>query len=243
MIMSVLNPSGDPMGAAIYDYHKNGKADTLVVRSSMFDDDEIPVEDLFRSFENMPKLEQAALEAAHGRILDVGAGSGCHSLELLKMGKEVAAIDISPLSVSVMLDRGVPARQVNFYDPAFNEKYDTILMLMNGTGIMGNLGNVIPFFSRLKALLQPGGCVLIDSSDLRYLFEEEDGSLMIDLADEYYGQLDYQMQYKGVVGEPFDWLYLDFNTLAYYAEENGFDAELVAEGEHYDYLAKLTLHV
>ena len=241
--MSVLNPSGDPMGAAIYDYHKNGKADTLVVRSSMFDDDEIPVEDLFRSFENMPKLEQAALEAAHGRILDVGAGSGCHSLELLKMGKEVAAIDISPLSVSVMLDRGVPARQVNFYDSAFNEKYDTILMLMNGTGIMGNLGNVIPFFSRLKALLQPGGCVLIDSSDLRYLFEEEDGSLMIDLADEYYGQLDYQMQYKGVVGEPFDWLYLDFNTLAYYAEENGFDAELVAEGEHYDYLAKLTLHV
>lgn len=241
--MSVLNPSGDPMGAAIYDYHKTGKADTLVVRSSMFDDDEIPVEDLFRSFENMPKLEQAALEAAHGRILDVGAGSGCHSLELLKMGKEVAAIDISPLSVSVMLDRGVPARQVNFYDSAFNEKYDTILMLMNGTGIMGNLGNVIPFFSRLKALLQPGGCVLIDSSDLRYLFEEEDGSLMIDLADEYYGQLDYQMQYKGVVGEPFDWLYLDFSTLAYYAEENGFDAELVAEGEHYDYLAKLTLHV
>ena len=241
--MSVLNPSGDPMGAAIYDYHKTGKADTLVVRSSMFDDDEIPVEDLFRSFEHMPRLEQIALETSQGRILDVGAGSGCHSLELLKMGKDVSAIDISPLAVSVMLERGVPARQVNFYDPAFDEKYDTILMLMNGTGIMGNLDNVVPFFARLKALLQPGGCVLIDSSDLRYLFEEEDGSLMIDLADEYYGQLDYQMQYKGVVGEPFDWLYLDFNTLAYYAEENGFDAELVAEGEHYDYLAKLTLHV
>lgn len=241
--MSVLNPLGDPMGAAIYDYHKTGKADTLVVRSSMFDDDEIPVEDLFRSFENMPKLEQIALEAAQGRVLDVGAGSGCHSLELLRMGKDVSAIDISPLSVEVMLERGVPARQVNFFDPAFDEKYDTVLMLMNGTGIMGNLDNASSFFARLKALLQPGGCVLIDSSDLRYLFEEEDGSLMIDLADEYYGQLDYQMQYKGVVGEPFDWLYLDFNTLAYYAEENGFDAELVAEGEHYDYLAKLTLHV
>ena len=231
------------MGAAIYDYHKTGKADTLVVRSSMFDDDEIPVEDLFRSFGDMPELEQAALKAAQGRILDVGAGSGCHSLELIRMGKEVSAIDISPLSVEVMLERGVPARQVNFYDPAFDEKYDTVLMLMNGTGIMGNLDNASAFFARLKDILAPGGCVLIDSSDLRYLFEEEDGSLMIDLADEYYGQLDYQMQYKGVVGEPFDWLYLDFNTLAYYAEENGFDAELVAEGEHYDYLAKLTLHV
>lgn len=241
--MSVLNPLGDPMGAAIYDYHKTGKADTLVVRSSMFDDDEIPVADLFRTFKDMPRLEQIALEMAQGRILDVGAGSGCHSLELLKMGKEAVAIDISPLSVNVMLERGVPARQVNFYDSAFDERFDTVLMLMNGTGIIGNLDNIGQFFERLKALLQPEGCVLIDSSDLRYLFEEEDGSIMIDLADEYYGQLDYQMQYKDVVGEPFDWLYLDFNTLAYYAEEYGFCAELVAEGEHYDYLARLTLHV
>ena len=227
------------MGAAIYDYHKNGKADTLVVRSSMFDDDEIPVADLFRSFEDMPFLEQKALELAHGRILDVGAGSGCHSIALMKMGKDVTAIDISPLSVQVMLDRGVHARQVNFYDPAYDVKFDTVLMLMNGTGIIGNLDNIENFFTRLKTVLNPDGCVLIDSSDLRYLFEEEDGSLMIDLADDYYGQLDYQMQYKGVVGEPFDWLYLDFNTLAYYAEEYGFCAELVAEGEHYDYLARI----
>ena len=229
------------MGAAIYDYHKNGKADTLVVRSSMFEDDEIPVADLFRSFEDMPFLEQKALELAHGRILDVGAGSGCHSIELMKMGKDAAAIDISPLAVQVMLDRGVHARQVNFYDPSYDEKFDTILLLMNGTGIMGNLDHATDFFKALKRLLNPGGKVLIDSSDLRYLFEEEDGSLMIDLAGDYYGQLDYQMQYKGVVGEPFDWLYLDFNTLAYYAEENGFKAEVVAEGEHYDYLASLTL--
>ena len=142
-----------------------------------------------------------------------------------------------------MLERGIHARQVNFYDPSFDERFDTVLMLMNGTGIIGNLDNIGQFFERLKTLLQPEGCVLIDSSDLRYLFEEEDGSIMIDLADEYYGQLDYQMQYKDVVGEPFDWLYLDFNTLAYYAEEYGFCAELVAEGEHYDYLARLTLHV
>lgn len=238
---SVLSPVGDPMGAAIYDYYKDGKADRLIVRSSMFDDDEIPVADLFRSFEEMPELEQTALEMAEGRILDVGAGSGCHSLALMKMGKNSTAIDISPLSVQVMLDRGVPARQVNFYDPSFDERFDTVLMLMNGTGIIGNLDNIGRFFGRLKELLAPAGCVLIDSSDLRYLFEEEDGSIMIDLAGDYYGQLDYQMQYKGVAGEPFDWLYLDFNTLAYHAEEHGFMAELAAEGAHFDYLAKLTL--
>lgn len=237
----MLPIAADPMGAAIYDFHKTGNADTLIVRSSMFEDDEIPVEDLFRSFEGMPSLEQYALELAEGRILDVGAGSGCHSLALQKMGKTAFAIDISPLSVKVMKERGVDARQVNLYDPAFTDKFDTVLMLMNGTGIIGCLENMPVFFDRMRELLTPGGSLLIDSSDLRYLFEEEDGSLMIDLADDYYGQLDYQMVYKNVEGEPFDWLYVDFDTLAYYAEESGFKAELLAEGDHYDYLARLSI--
>jgi SAM-dependent methyltransferase len=143
--------------------------------------------------------------------------------------------------VQAMKERGIDARLINFYDESFTEKFDTLLMLMNGTGIIGNLDNIHIFFARIKQLLKPGGCLLIDSSDLRYLFEEEDGSIMIDLADDYYGQVDYQMQYKDSVGESFDWLYLDFNTLAYYAEECGLNAEVVAEGEYYDYLAKITL--
>lgn len=236
----VLIPGGDPMGAAIYDFHKNGTADVLRVFSSQFEEDEIPVADLFREYDDMPELERIALDEASGEILDVGAGSGCHSVALMKMGKSAVAIDISPLSVEVMKERGVDALQVNLYDESFDRKFDTVLMLMNGTGIIGNLDNMPVFFERMKQLLKPGGSTLIDSSDLRYLFEEEDGSLMIDLADDYYGQLDYQMQYKDVHGEPFDWLYVDFDTLAFYAEESGFDAELLAEGEHYDYLAKLT---
>ena len=241
MEKSVLSAGGDPMGAAIYDFHRNGSADVLKVYSSDFDDDEIPVSDLFREYEDMPYIERVALDLAAGRILDVGAGSGCHSLALAKAGKESVAIDISPLSVEVMRERGVDARLVNLYDESFAEKFDTVLMLMNGTGIIGTLENMETFFTRIRQLLNPGGCVLIDSSDLRYLFEEEDGSLMIDLADDYYGLVDYQMQYKDVLGEPFDWLYVDFDTLAYYAEENGFMAEMVANGEHYDYLARLTL--
>lgn len=228
------------MGAAIYDFHKNGTADVLRVFSSQFEEDEIPVADLFREYDDMPELERIALDEASGEILDVGAGSGCHSVALMKMGKSAVAIDISPLSVEVMKERGVDALQVNLYDESFDRKFDTVLMLMNGTGIIGNLDNMPVFFERMKQLLKPGGSILIDSSDLRYLFEEEDGSLMIDLADDYYGQLDYQMQYKDVSGEPFDWLYVDFDTLAFYAEESGFDAVLLAEGEHYDYLAKLT---
>ena len=239
----ILTPEADPMGRAIYEYHKYGKADDVIVHSSMFDDDVIPVETLYRTFDQMPALEQKALEFATGDILDVGAGSGCHSLALKEMGKNSVAVEISSLSVEVMKERGVDARLVNFYDSSFNETYDTILMLMNGTGIIGNLDNIQTFFSRIKQLLKPGGSLLIDSSDLSYLYEEEDGSLMIDLADDYYGLVDFQMQYKDSMGEPFDWLYLDFNTLSYYAEESGFTAELIEEGEYYDYLARLTLKV
>lgn len=230
----------DPMGAAILDYHRHGKADALVVRSSMFDDDQIPVNDLFREFSQMPYIEQYALEQARGRILDVGAGCGCHSMALKEMGKSQTAIDISPLSVQVMRERGLDARLINFFDDNFTGKFDTILMLMNGTGIIGRLENMPEFFSRLRSLLSPGGCVLIDSSDLSYLYEDEDGTLEIDLADEYYGLVDYQMAYKDIEGEVFDWLYVDFGTLEYYAQENGFHAELIAEGGHYDYLARLT---
>lgn len=239
--MKIHNAMADPMGAAIYDYHKTGKAGKLIVHSSMFEDDEIPVADLFRTYKDMPRLEQKALELAHGRILDVGAGSGCHSSALTQMGKEAYAIDISPLSVKVMQERGLDASLTDFYDARFTERFDTILMLMNGTGIIGTMERLPEFFCRLKQLLKPGGSVIIDSSDLCYLFEEEDGSMMIDLAGDYYGQLDYQMEYKGMLGEPFDWLYLDFSTLNAAAEKHGFKAGLLAEGDHYDYLARLTV--
>ena len=238
----LLSPNKDPMGYAIADYHAKGKAGKLRVFSSQFEEDEIPVAQLFRSFDDMPELEQEALRLANGKILDCGAGSGCHALALQAMGKAVEAIDISPRSVEVMQQRGVKqAYCINLFDENYLQKFDTILMLMNGSGIIGKLENMGAFFAKMKQLLNPGGCIYMDSSDLRYLFEDEDGSFLVDLAGGYYGEIDFQMQYKQVKGEPFDWLYVDFQTLSYYASENGFQAELVREGEHYDYLACLKI--
>lgn len=242
MNTSLLTPNKDPMGAAIADFYTKGKAAKLRVLSSQFDEDEIPVEQLFRTFDEMPPLEQEALRLASGKILDCGAGSGCHALALQDMGKEVEAIDISPRSVEVMQKRGVKqAYCVNLFDENYLQKFDTILMLMNGSGIIGKLENMSAFFTKMKQILNPGGCIYMDSSDLRYLFEDEDGSFLMDLAGDYYGEIDYRMQYKQVRGEVFDWLYVDFQTLSLYAEANGFKAELVQEGEHYDYLACLKM--
>lgn len=231
------------MGTAIADYYKNGVAGRLRVFSPDFDEDEIPVSTLFREFDEMPEIEREALKLASGRVLDVGAGAGCHSLALQDMGKDVTAIDISPLSIDTAQKRGVEKAMLkDFFSMSADEgKYDTILFLMNGIGIAGSIDALPVFFGKIRELLTADGCVLLDSSDIRYVFENEDGSLDINLDDNYYGELEYQMQYKRVKGEPFPWLYIDFATLQGYAEENGFEAEMVLEGEHYDYLAKLTL--
>lgn len=240
--MSITLDTGkDPMGTAIAEYYAKGRAAKLRVFSSQFYEDEIPVDILFRTLDDMPPQEQEALRLCRGRVLDVGAGSGCHSLELQGRGMEVVAIDISTLSVDVMRQRGIDARVADFFDKTFDEKFDTILMAMNGIGIVGKIERLPEYFMRLKQILAPGGQVLLDSSDIRYVFENEDGSLDIDPDSGYYGEIDYRMQYRGIRGETFDWLYIDFDTLSTYAKQYGFRCEKCIDGEHYDYLARLSM--
>ena len=230
------------MGAAILDFQKTGKAGKLRVLSSMFEEDEMPVKHLFRSYHDMPKLEKMALDLARGKVLDVGAGAGCHSLAL-QTTHSIKTIDISPLSCEAMKLRGVKDVEcINLFNPQLgnNDGFDTILLLMNGTGIAGKIANLPALFQRLKSLLNPNGQILIDSSDLKYIYENEDGSFDIDLNGPYYGEVDYQMVYGKTEGEPFDWLYVDFPLLKSIAESCGLHGELIAEGEHYDYLARLS---
>ena len=240
-MQTVTNKEKDPMGRAISDYYHPRKAGKLRVLSSMFYEDEIPVATLFRNFADMPIQEQKAIELCRGNVLDVGAGSGCHSVILKERGLAPVAIDISELSVEVMKERGLDARNINFFDETFTEKFDTILLAMNGIGIVGKIDRLPLFFRSIKRLLAPGGQVLLDSSDISYVFMDDDGGMDIDLAAGYYGEIDYKMRYKNITGAPFDWLYIDFDTLSMYAEEHGFICEKCIDGEHYDYLARLTL--
>ena len=234
-----MNDKMDPMGRAIADYWKNKKADRLRVFSPMFEEDELPLATLFRKYKNMPEIEKKALDMAKGRTLDVGAGSGCHSLVLQQKCIDVTAIDISPLSVETMKERGVKnALEQDFF--TLEGQYDTIIMLMNGIGIVGTLERLPEFFRQLDKILAPGGQVLCDSSDISYVFEDEDGMLDIPNEMDYYGEHSFQMQYKDTIGEPFDWLYIDADTLREKAAVNGYAVEVVAEGEHYDYLARIT---
>ncbi|MBO7608901.1 MAG: class I SAM-dependent methyltransferase [Muribaculaceae bacterium] len=234
-----MNKRKDPMGQAIADYNCTGRAARLQVFSPMFDNDVMPLEVLFRGYEDMPALERTALDMAKGRVLDVGAGAGCHSLILQERGMDVTAIDISPLSVETMKARGV--KQVieqDFF--TLTGQYDTVLMLMNGIGIVGRLKRMPEFFACLDHILSPGGQVLCDSSDISYLYEDTNG--LIQLPDDvtYYGEHAFTMKYKDIKGDPFPWLYVDATTLRKAAQNCGYNVEVVAEGNHYDYLARIT---
>ena len=240
MDINTLPEQEDPMGAAIRDYFRQGKSAQLKVLSSLFDDDEMPVAHLFRSYHEMPPLEQRALNEARGKVLDVGAGAGCHALALQERGFDVTAVDISPLSCETMKERGVANVEcVNIFNQRFQERFDTLLLLMNGTGIAGKLSRLPQLLSRLKQLMNPSAQILIDSSDLRYVYEDENGVLDVDLDGAYYGEVDYQMTYRNNIGKSFDWLYADSVVLAECCRQCGLKCEILAQGNHYDYLARI----
>ncbi|WP_034921373.1 class I SAM-dependent methyltransferase [Gillisia sp. CAL575] len=231
----------DVFGKAISAYYQQQDETPILVHSPDFDDDEILVPYLFRNFKEMPPLEQAALEKASGRILDVGCGAGSHALFLQKdKNLEVTAIDISEGALEICKARGIKdARKIDYFNLE-NEKFDTILLLMNGTGIIGKLENLDRFFQHSKSLLSKNGQIIIDSSDLSYLFDpDEDGGIWIDPDAPYYGELEFSISYKGERSSEFSWLYLDYSSLALAAEGNNFSCELLKKGEHYDYLAIL----
>jgi SAM-dependent methyltransferase len=241
--VSKLKNNPDIFGKAITAYYESGDEEDIVVHSADFDDDVIPVPYLFRSYADMPELEQKALQSCRGKILDVGCGAGSHALYLQEeRGLKVTAIDTSAGAIEICRKRGVSDARTIAFEDLSEEKFDTILLLMNGTGIVGKMKFLDAFFQQLKNLLFEDGQVLIDSSDLIYLFDEdEDGGIWVDASEGYYGELTYRLSYKGETSESFDWLYLDFDSLYLAAGKNGFNCELLFEGAHYDYLARLTL--
>lgn len=236
------NIDSDSLGKGLQSYYNGNLQAKYSVYSDIADTERWPISTFFRKFENMPKNEQIALSDCVGRVLDVGAGAGSHSLWLQERNHKVTAIDISEGAIDVMTKRGVEdVRKIDYFDFK-DEKYDTLLLLMNGIGIIQTLDRLPVFFEKAKSLLNEKGIILLDSSNLIYLFMEEDGSAMINLnSDKYYGEVEYRMDFCNHHGIPFKWVFVDFETLKDVAEENGFKCEKVYEDDHYLYLAKLSL--
>ena len=231
----------DPFGQAIHDFNLKGKAADLVINSNYTEDEKIPLSYLFRSEKEMPPLELIALKQCRGKILDVGAAAGCHSILLQKKGFNVTALEKSELAAEVLKSRGIQKVICDDIYTFSGQAFDTILLLMNGTGIGETIEGLKKLLLHLKSLLTETGQILIDSSDIKYLFEEEDGSLWIDMANaNYYGEMEYEVTYKNDKSK-FKWLFIDSDTFENIAKEVGLQYKIVAEGEHHDFLAQLKL--
>jgi SAM-dependent methyltransferase len=232
----------DLFGKAILDYQTHNSPEDLITETSISEADEMSVAYLFRSFAEMPQLEQKALQLATGKVLDVGCGAGSHALYLQEKGFDVTAIDISANAIKTCELRGLKKAKVQDIMQLEGDQYDTILLLMNGAGMCGRLKNISNFLQKLKTLLMDTGQVLVDSSDIIYMFDEdEEGGKWIPTDVDYYGEVVFDITYKGEKENAFDWMYIDYNTLQNAAVANGFQCEVVLEGEHFDYLAKLSL--
>lgn len=212
--------SKDPIGQAIEDYINGNSTAVITVQSDLSEDDEIPISYLFRSLEEMPELEQIAIENCTGTVLDVGCGAGPHIRALSAKGINCEGIEVSSKAATYLREEGFTIYAQDFL--AFSEKqYDTLLLLMNGLGLAGKLQDLSQFLLHAKSLLKEGGKILCDSTDVRYFYEDEDGSVWIDLNAKYYGEFKFKMQYKSYTTDWFDWLYVDFETLKATAESVG----------------------
>lgn len=236
----------DLFGLAILDYQTNNSPEDIITETSISEADPMSVAYLFRNFKDMPEIEQLALSLTKGRVLDVGCGAGSHTLYLQNEKQlDVTAVDISANAITACANRGIKnaiVADVMQLKAEVHGKFDTILLLMNGAGMCGKLKNISPFLTQLKTLLADGGQILLDSSDIIYMFDEdEDGGKWIPGTQDYYGEVIFHLRYKGMDEIPFDWMYIDYNTLQNAANAHGFQCKLLKEGTHYDYLAQLTL--
>lgn len=232
----------DAYGKGLMAYQEGKKNAKFTVKSNIAETERWDISVFFRNESQMPEAETIALNHCKGKVLDAGAGAGSHSLWLKNKGFEVTSIDISEGAVEVMRKRNVTdARLEDFFLLSDSQKYDTILMLMNGIGIVQSIDRFPLFFSRAKQLLNSGGRIILDSSNIIYLYEDEDGGATININGDYYGEIEYQINYGKIIGEPFKWIFIDFETLKDMAEKEGFSCNKLYEDDHYLYVAELEL--
>lgn len=228
----------DPMGQAILDYASSKINTDIIVKSEICDDDIIPSQYLFRTYEQFPEIEKIAIQNCNGKVLDIGAGAGVHAKALIEKNLNLTCIDTSPGAIKHLKDSGIDASQIDFFSLKTDEKFDTILLLMNGIGIAGTLSHLEFTLLKLKDLLADGGKIIFDSSDIKYLYEDEEGGLWVDLNTEYYGNFKFQMEYKDHTSDWFNWLYVDLENLTKTAQNAGLMTNILYNKDNH-YLVEL----
>ncbi len=221
-----------PFDSALEAYFYHDIATPLTLHNNYGEPEEMPVEVFFRDEDNLSDIDNIALTFCNGKVLDIGAGTGVHSLPLQEMEIDVTALELSSIACQIMQERGVKNIINGSLFAELGLKYDTLLLLMNGFGLAGKMANIKNFLEQLKRLLNPDGHVIFDSSDISYMFDNKP-------TDHYFGEVKFCYEYNHIVGEWFDWLYIDPDMLLQIAEENDWWAQIIYEDGNDQYLAVL----
>jgi SAM-dependent methyltransferase len=235
-LFTIFLSMNDAPGTALYDYYFGKRTGKLWIFNQYGPKEEMPPAIYFRQYNDMPRLEQKALQYCNGKVLDIGAGAGSHALWLQQQGIDVTAIDTSAKAVEVMQHRGVKqALHKNIFEYA-GAQFDTLLLLMNGIGLVNTISGLQHFLQHAKQLLLPDGQLLFDSSDVAYIYEETPLP-----KQDYYGEIAYRYQYKKLKTDWFTWLYIDKKLLKQIAVAEGYAVKILEEDDYGQYLVRLKL--
>jgi 2-polyprenyl-3-methyl-5-hydroxy-6-metoxy-1,4-benzoquinol methylase len=229
-------------GQALQDYYKGDHSATLqVVRDDGLEAD-IPVRIFFRDEDEFSYIEQLGVGLCQGKILDIGAGAGIHSLYLQKKQMNVTAIDISPEAVEIMKTRGVVNAECHDIFDFSREGFDTLLLMSHGIGITGTVDGLQKFLKLAYKITTHTGILLFDTLDVRYTedpkhiaYHEKNKKSHRNM-----GEITMQFSYKGIKGAMFSWLHLIPETLIMESDKAGWNCEIVHREPTGDYLARLS---
>lgn len=223
----------DLPGQSIHDFYFRNTKKKLFVHDEFGPKVEMPLAVYFRDFYEMPELEQKALKLCTGKVLDIGAGAGSHALELQNLDIDVTTLEISPAACEVMHSRGIHQVVCDDIFKYNHEKFDTLILLMNGIGLCGTCEDFKRFLQHVEQLLLPGGQLIFDSCDIAYMYED------VPTPEHYYGEVNCRYEYAGRKTDWFRWLYLDYHTMSALARSAGWSVERIAEDENDQYLARI----
>ena len=226
----------DIFGKALLDFQHKTFDPPLLLHNEYGSPESISMERFFNDQDEFSALENFALEQASGRIVDIGAATGRHALYLQNLRHDITAMDIS-VSCGVLM-KEIGLRKIIVED-IFNfngQEFDTILMLMNGIGLAGNIEGLERLLTHFKNILNPAGQLLVDSSDISYLYKD------IPLpTNKYFGELAFQYEYKNMISDPINWLYIDQEKLMSISNSTGWSCQVIFEDETDAYLARLQI--
>ncbi len=231
----------EPFGLALKDYWDGNKLAKVIFHRDDGLVDDYFVRDCFRKPEDFSELEKKALESCFGKILDLGAGVGPHSLKLQKMGLEVYAMDISTEACEIMKKRGLKNVLCSDVYDLQKRNFDTILLMGRAIGFVEDLAGMAKFLRHCENLLSSKGIILFDSLDVRVTSEPDHLAYQKRnrKLGRYFGVIGLHVEYKGKHGRSFKLLHIDPETLNNIAEELDWKFKILHKDEKGHYLAKI----